>query len=227
MRHAASVVALAISALAGVARAQTANLYTKPVAGAAGGITGRVNIDGMTHVLALNRDHVQCFRAQLTGREFKFIGLPTGKYDLVIVTKTAVYEGLELGSDAGKVAATPRKNLETRLVKADSFFNKAKMHRFGLIDGGEKLVAFVERIRDKTILQQSGEQLMSNLRRFEVIDYVKSSDDWTEAESRHIFREEFKIGEGADFLRHKNVSELGNIRVIDAVKDIGSIVLPP
>ena len=210
-----------------LAHAQTDSLYTKPVAGAAGGITGRVNVDGVTHVLALNRDHVQCFRAQLAGKDFKFTGLPTGKYDLVIVTNSTVYEGLELGGDADKIAATPRKNLETRLVKADSFFNKAKMHRFGLIDDGEKLVAFVERVRDKTILKQSGDQLMSNLRRLEVIDYVKSTDDWTEAESRHIFREEFKIGEGADFLHHKNVPELGNIRVIDAVKDLGSITLPP
>ena len=161
---------------------------------------------------------MQCFRAQLTGKDFKFTGLPTGKYDLVLVTKSTVYEGLELGGDAAKVTGAPLKNLETRLVKADSFFNKAKMHRFGLIDSGEKLVAFVERVRDKTILRQSGEQLMSNLRRFEVVDYVKSTDDWTEAESRHIFREEFKIGEGAEFLHHKNVPELGNIRVIDSVK---------
>ena len=45
--------------------AQTANLYTKPVAGAAGGLAGRVDRE-LTHALALHHDHKQCFRAELS-----------------------------------------------------------------------------------------------------------------------------------------------------------------
>ena len=210
------------------ALAQTTTLYTKPVAGAAGGISGRVE-QVLTHAIALNRDRVQCFRAELSdgGKAFRFSGLPTGKYDLVLIAKNdVIYEGLALGEDGDKLTGTPRKNLETRVVKSDTFFNKAQIHRLGFIEDGNKVVALIERVRDKLILKQSGETLNSNLRRFEVADFVKAADDWTLAESRHLYREEAPVGAGMGFCRHAFVAELGNVRIIDTVKELGSIALP-
>jgi hypothetical protein len=209
--------------------AQTTTLYTKPVAGAAGGISGRVD-QPVSHAIALNRDRVQCFRAELSdgGKVFRFPGLPVGKYDVVLITKgDVIYEGLELGGDADKLSSAPKKNLELRVTKSDTFFNKAKIHRLGLIEDGTKVLALIERVRDKLILKQSGEQLKSNLRRIEVADFVKAADDWTLTESRHLFREEAPLGEGMGFCKHRLLPELGNVRVIDAVKDLGAIGLPP
>lgn len=223
------VIVLAGVVIASPVLAQTANLYTKPVAGAAGGIGGRVDAV-LRHAIALNRDRVMCFRAELTegGKVFRFSGLPTGKYDLVLVTKgDVIYEGLGLGDEGEKLAPTPRKNLDTRVVKSDTFFNKAQIHRLGVIEGGERVLALIERLRDKTILRQSGEALNSNLRRFEVADFVKAADDWTLTESRHLYREEAPLGEGMGFCKHRFLAELGNVRIIDTPKELGSLTLPP
>lgn len=208
--------------------AQTTTLYTKPVDGAAGGIAGKVDQE-LTHAIALNRDRVQCFKGELTdgGKAFRVAGLPTGKYDLILVTKTgAIYEGVELGEDASKLPTVSVKNTETRTTKADTFFNKVKIHRNGLIEGGEKQLLFVERMRDKEILKQSGEVLKANLRRLEVVELIKATDDWQFFNTRHVYREEAPVGPGMGFFTHKYVPGLGNVRVIDSVKDLGTIALP-
>ena len=209
--------------------AQTATLYTKPVAGATGALTGTVS-EPLTHAVALHRDRAQCFRAELSGegRDFKFTGLPTGKYDLLLITKSGVaYEGLALGENAEQIAGTSQTNLETRIAKSDTFFNKSKLHRLGLIDGGEQCLAFIERTRDKTILKQSGEPLKANLRRFEVAEFTRAQDDWTLVETRHLYREEAPLGEGKAFFRHRHLAEIGNLRIIDSPKNLGSLTLPP
>lgn len=214
-------------ALAGGSFAQTANLYTKPDPAAPGGISGTVDKE-LTHAIALARDRVHCYRADLSngGKSFRFSGLPTGKYDLMLVAKAgAVYENLTLGAKAVELTDEQKKNVAIRLNKADSFFNKWKLHRVGIEEDGEKLVCFIERMRDKEILRQSGEKLGANLRRFEVATLNKATDDWDFADTRHLYREEQPLGELSP-LKHERVEALGNIRVIDAVKDLGSIALP-
>src|SRR3954453_14885499 len=91
----AALIATAVGALA----ENTKNFYQHPVPGANGGLSGTVD-QPVTHALALNRDHVSCYKGELSadGKSFKITGLPTGKYDLIFVTKTnQVYEGLGLG----------------------------------------------------------------------------------------------------------------------------------
>ena len=216
-------------ALQTIALSQTANLYTKPVPGAAGGISGRVNVE-LTHAIALHRDRVSCYRAEISdgGQAFRFTGLPTGKYDLVLITKSGgVYEGLFLGESGDSMTGFMRQKLDERVLKADAFFNKAKLHRFGVTEDGNLCLALVERMRDKLILKQSGETLNSNLRRFEIVDLAKATDNWQMMTSRHIFREETPVGEGMGFNDHRHLPDIGNLRVIDTVKDLGNIVLPP
>jgi hypothetical protein len=210
------------------AHAQTTNLYTKPEASASGGISGQINQE-LTHAIALEHNRVSCYKAELSGgKAFRFTGLPTGKYDLVLITKTGcVYEGVMLGDDASKLSPAALKHVEESVAKADTFFNKYKIERMGLIDNGERLLAFVERLRDLQILKQSGEVLKSNLRRFEVIDFTKAGDDWQMMTNRHLYREEQPLGPNMAFCKHAFVPELMGIRVIDSVKDIGSVALPP
>jgi len=224
LRIAGALVGMAV----GLAMAQTTNLYTKPHADASGGITGHVDAE-VTHALALEHDRVSCYKAELSdgGKSFRFAGLPTGKYDLVFVTKSGiVYEGLALGEDP-KLSGVAMKHLEERVNKADTFFNKAKIVRFGTINDGETLVALIERGRDKQILKQSGEVLNANLRRLEVTDFEKATDDWQMMTGRHLYREEAPLGPGMDFFKHKYIPEIGNVRVIDSVKDLGTISFSP
>ena len=214
--------------LSASALAQSTVLYTKPAAGANGGISGKVDTE-LTHAIALNRDNAQCFRGDLSdgGKSFRIAGLPTGKYDLICVTKGGqIFEGVEVGEDGSKLPPDSIKHSEARITKADTFFPKAKIHRFGLIEGGEKMMLFVERLRDTYIFRQDGTQLASNLRRIEVVELIKAKDDWQMLNSRHIYREEAAMVPNMPFFTHKFVPELSNVRVIDSVKDLASISLP-
>lgn len=221
-----SFVIVALLLLAGSASGDTGRIYTPPDATASGGIEGTADI-GLTHALAIDHERLRVYRAELTdvGKSFRFEHLPVGKYNLVLVTKgRAIYEGLALGDTPAKLPPVSSKNLATRVAVADSFFNRHLIHRIG-IDGDRALV-FAERIRDKPILKQSGEKLADNLRRLEIIELEESADDWQMIATRHIYREEEPIEANPPFMKHCFVSGLGNIRVVDSVKQLGALSLP-
>ena len=199
-------------------------IYTAPDPAATGGIRGTVNVV-VTHALAVNHDHVEVYRAAMSngGKTFAFEHLPIGKYDLVLVTADAkVYEGLALGDEKRDLPAGSMEHLLTRVQSQDAFFNRSHIHRIGY--DGENAFVFVERVRDKAILKQSGEKLDATLRRLEIIEAAQAGDDWQVTINRHLYREEQPPG-GINYLLHGYAKELGNVRVIDSVKDLGSILL--
>ena len=208
------------------ARADPGRLYTQPDPSASGEIEGDAGIE-LTHALAIDHERSHLYRAELSeaGRIFRFAHLPVGKYDLVLVAKNrAVFEGLILGDAAPVLSSVSAKNLQTRIAVADSFFNRHTVHRTGF--EGDRALVFVERIRDKLILKQSGEKLDSNLRRLEIIELEQAGDDWQMVTTRQIYREEEPISTAPPFLKSFHVSELGNIRVVDSVKQMGALTLP-
>jgi hypothetical protein len=206
----------------------TKNFYTQPKDGAGGGITAKVDA-ALTYAIALERDRTSAYKATLSeeNTRFHFPNLPTGKYDLLLFTKQGVlFEGLQLGEAFELGAGESRKNLEERIAKADAFFNKYKLHRMGVIEGGSKLLALVERMRDKETLTGGGEKLAGPVRRFEVAQFDKAADTWSFMVNRHLYREEEKAGQSA-FLDSKFVPALGSVRVIESLKDLGVISLKP
>ncbi len=206
----------------------TQSFYTQTKPDAGGGITGKVNTP-LTHAIALERDRISAYKATLSeeNTRFVFANLPTGKYDMLLFTKeNFVFEGIQLGEPAELGAGVVRKNLEERIVKADAFFNKYKLHRMGLIEQGAKLLALVERVRDKETLTGGGEKLKGPVRRFELAQFDKAADTWSFMLNRHLYREEQTAGV-PDFLDSKFVPSLGNIRVIESLKDLGVITLKP
>ncbi len=206
----------------------TKSFYTQTKPDAGGGITGKVDA-ALTHAIALERDRTSAYKATLSeeNTRFQFVNLPTGKYDLLLFTKeNSVFEGLQLGEPAELGAGGGRKNLEERIAKADAFFNQYKLHRMGVIEQGAKLLALVERVRDKETLTGGGEKLKGPVRRFELAQFDKAADNWSFMVNRHLYREEQTAG-GPDFLDSKFVPSLGNIRVIESLKDLGVITLKP
>jgi len=220
--------ALAVAGLlAAQAYGQAGRIYTSPEPAAAGGLTGKVDAE-LTHAMAVEHDRTRVYLAELTdgGRTFRFEHLPVGKYDLVLVTRNGgLDEGLALGGTADTLEATSLTNLKTRIGLADSFFNMTMIHRFGVDDG--IVLALVERISNKHILKQSGDSLDQNLRRIEIIELHQAQDDWQMVGSRHLYREGEPVVESPVFSRHTFIPGLGNLRVVDSVKDLGSISLPP
>ena len=199
-------------------------IYTTPDPAATGGIKGTVNVV-VTHALAVNHDHVDVYRGAMSngGKTFSFEHLPVGKYDLVLVTNNAqVYEGLALGEEKRDLPAGSMEHLKKRITSQEAFFNRALIHRIGY--DGENTFAFVERIRDQKILTQGGAVLAATLRRFDVIELAQAVDDWQVTTSRILYREEQPLN-GINYSLHGFAKELGNLRIIDGVKDLGSIQL--
>ena len=211
---------------AALLRADPGRIYTVPDSAATGGIEGTAPMP-LTHALAVEHDRLHVYRADLTdgGRTFQFHHLPVGKYDLVLIgAGNTVFEGLALGDQSANPDPVSEQNLRTRVGAADSFFNRFSILRTGV--NGEQALAFVERIRDRLTLQQSGEKLNANLRRLEIIDLAKAGDDWQMSTTRHIYREEEPLRANPPFMKHFFVSAIGNLRVVDTVKNLGTLTLP-
>ncbi len=211
---------------AAVCRADPGRIYTTPDPKDLGGIEGKTEIP-LTHALAVDHERIHVYRAELTegGKSFRFGNLPVGKYDLVLVTQDhIVFEGLTLGDIPAEPDGTSRQNLQKRVAVADSFFNRFIVHRMGV--SGDQALLFVERIRDRQTLKQSGEKLSSNLRRLEIIELERAGDDWQISSTRHLYREEEPVRENPPFMKHFPVSGIGNLRVIDSVKQLGVLSLP-
>ena len=221
-----TILAIYAFSLAAVLRADPGRIYTVPDPAATGGIEGTSPMP-LTHAMAVDHDRLHVYRADLSdgGKTFQFHHLPVGKFDLVLVAAgNTVFEGLALGDPAADPDPVSAQNLRTRIGAADSFFNRFSILRTGV--NGEQALAFVERIRDRLTLQQSGEKLDANLRRFEIIELAKAGDDWQMSTTRHIYREEEPVRQNPPFMKHFFVSAIGNLRVVDTVKQLGELTLP-
>ena len=207
-------------------RADPGRIYSVPDPAAQGGIEGGTAIP-LTHALAVAHDRLRVYRADLSdGRKsFRFPHLPVGKYDLVLVAEgNTVFEGLTLGDPSENLEPASSQNLRTRIGAADSFFNRVAILRTGFV--GDQALAFVERIRDRLTLQQSGERLDANLRRLEIVELARAGDDWQMSATRHIYREEEPVRADPPGMKHFFVSAIGNLRVVDSIKQLGSLTLP-
>lgn len=202
------------------------SIYTSPDPAAAGGIVLSVDAP-LTRALAVERDRSRVFDASLSadGRQATFQGLPTGKYDLMLLTKNRnVLEGFALGAEPRGLSETSLKNLRDRVATGDTFFNRWTIHRIGM--DAENAVVFVERLRDKTIYQQSSEVLAGNVRRYELLEMRQAADTWQVSATRHLYREVEPLEPSPPFFKHTFLPALGGIRVIDQPKNLGNLNLP-
>jgi hypothetical protein len=200
-------------------------IYTAPDPSANGGIEGKTPVS-VTHALAVDHERLHVYRGKLSdgGRSFSFSNLPVGKYDIVLVDEgKTIWEGVNLGEPLPPLGEKSSANLKQRIAAADAFFNTHVVHRLGLL--GDHSYAFVERLRDRNTLTQAGTS-MGNVSRLEIIEFQQAEDDWQMTETRHIYREEEPKKQGAPFMKHFHVSELGNIRVIDTLKKLPPLAFP-
>ena len=201
-------------------------IYTRPQADDHGVLCGRSNTP-LTHAIAVEHDHTRVFLATLAdaGSSFRFPALPVGRYDLVLITRDGrVCEGLDIGGSEPAPDPASRKLLDERVTKADNFFNRWTIHRSGF--SGDRAFLFVERLRDRTVLRQSGENLGAFLRRFEIIELQSASGDWQMIGTRHLYREETPVDPPPVFFRPIHLPALGGLRVTDTTRDTGLLNLP-
>lgn len=207
--------------------AQAGRIYTKPDPANPGGLAGRVSMP-LTHAVAIEHDRTRVYLADLSagGREFRFSHLPIGKYDLVLFSKNGpVFEGLALGAPA-TLPEPSAQHMQERMAAADTFFNQATLHRTGISEDGETVLAFVERYRANNVLKQNADHLNQLVRRFEVIEFTRATDDWQLTSSRHIYREGEPIPATPQFRKTVQLPALSGVRIITNIKDLGDIALP-
>ena len=202
-------------------------IYTAADPAVPGGIDGALARGEITFAIAVDHDRKHVYRGEIKGSHFTFRGIPTHKYDLLLITNdNKAYEGFSLGDGAfTSLSSALQSNLLVRVRKADEFFNRSIAHRIGV--DGDRAYVFVERLRDRDTLTQGGELMDVEIRRLELSQFDQATDDWQMTEARHIYREPEKgRGKHRPFLHTIHVPELGNIRVVDSVKQIGTIAVP-
>ena len=202
-------------------------IYTTPDPAATGGITGTLPVGQLTCALVVDSENGRVFQAVVSGgsNQFCFAHLPVGKYHLVLITpKRQIWDGIQLGDPIASLPAAARMNLELRIAKADTVFNRYTIHRCGMMNN--RILALVERIRDHTSGIQPPGTVPVNTRQLEIIELTLSGTDWQVVTTRPIYRRDEPFEKSPAFYRSEFLSALSKIRVLDFVKELGIISAP-
>lgn len=207
-------------------------ISTKPDPSAKGGIKGTITrpADFIVGVFALCPNQPKwSYRATMSGEkkhDFEFTGLPMEKYDLVILTKKVVYEGLQLCKDESTLTAKDREGIKAKVDKSENFFDQKIIFRLeGKTGKGEKAVGIAAFIRNKESTDNAvGSVFTDHRRSIKVFRMMNVGPGWQMATDREIYVEFLAPGTGPD-IKDAYRSYLGNIRITDSIKDLGEIDL--
>jgi hypothetical protein len=210
---------------------QSSRLYTSPDPAAAGGIRGRVSLTGtpLRHALAMPIDDpTRVYRGtvQGEGKEFVVQGLPTARYDLLLVFDDQVWEGFTLVRGDGSLTARDRQLIRDKLMVSTPFFDTKEIHRCEGTTGREgKARCVLQEMRTRPVtLQDASVRADIQIRslKLALLEDVGPAG-WHLVRTREFLRQEVGGNERKGVLPVEHVPGLGGIRVIDAVKDIGDI----
>ncbi len=212
---------------------QSTRLYTPPDPNATGGIRATVKFPDkpLAQVFALPpQDVTRVYRGAVgaDGRSFTFHGLPVGKYDLVVLYEDGFYEGLTLTRDADQLTDRDRELIATVITRAVPFFDTKAIQRCAGTTGADgKARCVLQELRTKKILAQSAEELKGYQIRSIKLAWLEDVGivGWQLVNTREIVRQEVAPGARKGVLPHYYRTELGDIRVIDAMKDLGPLNL--
>jgi hypothetical protein len=207
-------------------------LYTKPDPAAKGGIKGKITSpsDFVVGVYAVCPNQPKwCYAAAQSGekkREFEFTGLPMEKYDLIILYKSNIYEGLNLCREESTLTTKDRQGIEAQVQKSEPFFDQKIIFRLeGKTGKGEKASGIAAFIRNKESSDNAVGSIFTDHRRsVKVFHMMQVGPGWQMVTDREIYVNFLKPGTGPD-IKDNYRSYLGSIRVTDSVKDLGSIDL--
>lgn len=213
---------------------QSSRLYTPGDPSARGGIHGRIKGSRqlLHDVFAVPSDNLKfVYRGTVSadGSEFSFKGLPVAKYDLMLVGPARFYEGFELTQETDSLTAADRKMIEAIIMKSVPFFNVKKIHRCQGITGRTGTAKCVlQEVRNLPItLQDASVRTDFQLRSIKLacLEDVGPAG-WQLVNTREIIRMEVGRDEVQNVLPHACLPALGQIRVVDEVKELGDIELP-
>ncbi len=203
-------------------------LYTEPDSSAAGGLKGTVTHpdERLVAVLAMPPHHPRLvYRGKIApcGREFQVNGLPVAKYDLVLVFEKAFYEGLTLTYDENTLTDTDREAIAAHIHQSIPFFNVKRVHRIAGTTGHAGTARSVlQELRTREIRRTPPGTRVRSLK-------LAFSEDvnigWQMVRTREILHQEARPQHYKELLKHYYHPDLGDIRVINRVRDLGDLDL--
>lgn len=233
----AAGVAAAVGLCAGVLWAgkytgtqQGSRLYTKPESSAGGGIRGSIAEPrkAIVGVYAISQsDYRKVYEGTVGGSEFTFSGLPTGKYDLLVVFPDSFHDGVLLNRESSTLTSKDLQSISSNVMRATPFFDTKKIHRCeGVTGHAGKARAVLQEVRTRPVtLQDASVRSDIQIRSIKVALLEDVNLGWSITETREVIRQEVGGSEMKGVLPNYFNARLGNIRVIDTVKDLGELNL--
>lgn len=248
------VIAAAVGALVAALHADTYHTPLDPrkPGGITGQITPSIDLQ---RVIAVEPIAMKAYQGNLdkeTG-QFTFRGLPAGEYDLLIKVVGRVYEGLTLELDpppavdepvqteaptsqpspAKRPATQPRltrRKLDTLLDEVGKSFYATEdyfniKHIVRLTGRDDRARMFVVQTRTRKVVDPGANLIRARIRRFDLVDLVKTRTIWQVVTSRHLLRQEVPYGSRDTRIQTTYSPKLGRILVGDKMKDLGKIDL--
>lgn len=211
---------------------QSSRLYTPLDPRKAGGISGRLDVESTkpTAVLAVNTyNHRLVYNGQLTDDAHGFLiqGLPVGKYDLVIASRTRLAEGLALTHRQAELTEEQRQEIAKTIRAATPFFDDKTIYRVvSSGPGSHKACALIQELRRGSNIAHPGTKYSRGKRPRSVkiihLTHV-GSVGWEIASARELLRDGVPEHDPLDFLKHTYNEKLRGIRVTDSTKDVGTL----
>ncbi len=210
---------------------QSSRLYTSTDAGAGGGIEVKVNrsVKNLQAAFAIPEFEPKfVYKGSVSGGDTaSFTGLPTAKYDLLLVFEDSFYEGFRLTRDEDKLTPADKTSISAAINKGTQFFNLKQLHRMEGTSGadGQAMVVLQEMRTKPVTLQDASVRSDIQIRSLKLAVMDQVGPGWALTQTREIIRQEVANNERKGPLPHHYNSALGAIRVTDSVKNLGLVDL--
>jgi hypothetical protein len=209
-------------------------LYTAPDASDTGGLRGHIGYPKLPLLGAFavpNGELARCYKATISKdrHSFEFNNLPTAKYDLLLLFPDMFYEGMTLNRSASNLATNEWKSILAILHHSEPFFDIKRIHRLEGIAGESGWAhAVFQEVRSLPVtLQDASVHPDIQIRTIKLASFENVGPAWQLLVTREIVRQEVANHEHKGVLPHYYVGDkLGSLRVVDTVKDLGTLELP-
>jgi hypothetical protein len=208
---------------------QSTRLYTEPDAAAGGGIQGAVaEGKALRHAFAIPTDdprHVYQGNVQTNAGSFLIRGLPTDRYDLILVFENEFWEGCTLNRGEDSLTDRDRKLIREKIMVSVPFFDTKEIHRCAGTTGREgKARCVLQEVRTRPVTLQDATVHDIQIRslKLALLEDVGPAG-WHLVRTREFLRTEVVGHERKGVLPARYCAKLSGIRVVDTIKDLGAI----
>ena len=197
-----------------------------------GSITGTITpAKGFQGIVAVESFDYKNYPGTIDAATGKFTipELPPGDYDLLIKTFGHLYEGIRLETDpdaqplTGKPLTGIRDQIEKYFFPTEDYFNVKKIVR--LTGTADRARMFVVQTRNKPVLDGNGDPVLANVRRFDLVEMVRTDKVWQIAFAKFLYREYVPYGTGDARIELKYSPGLSGFLIGTQARDIGTITL--